>query len=166
MNKVKLVAAVAIALVLTVTIGVGLAAAASDSTSTGLADKLAAKFNLDKNEVQQAIDQDHQEREARREDRYAQRLDDEVQAGRLTQEQKDKLLAKHQELKAQRSENRDAFRTMTPEARKTEKDKKKAELEQWAQDNGVPSEYLMPGAGGRGMGHGMMRGEEDPGGQL
>lgn len=134
--------------------------AAQTATQTSLADKIATKFNVNKDDVQQVIDQDHQERHAEMEQRMEERLQAAVDAGKLTSDQKAKILAKHDEMEKEREANREAMENKTPEERRAAIEQKRTELEQWAKDNGIPTEYLMRGPGGGKMGHhGMMRGD-------
>jgi hypothetical protein len=59
-----------------------------------------------------------------------------VSAGDLTEEQKQLILQKHEELQAQH------------EARIQARQQERAELEQWAADNGIDAQYLFGGLGG------------------
>lgn len=162
MNKKKMIAAAVASLGIATIVGVG-AAGAQSGTGQTLADKIATKFNIDKTQVQQVIDQDHADRRAEMEQKFEARLNQAVTDNKITAEQKDKILAKHKELEAQRDATRDAMKDKTPAERKAAMDAKKAELEQWAKDNNIPVEYLMPGPGGRGMGmHRGMMGEDGP----
>ena len=145
---------------------IGLASAQGENNS--LVDKLANKFHLNKTEVQQVFDEHKQERRQEMEKRYEERLTQAVKDGKLTEEQKIKLLAKHKELvaemekkhaemKAKRGEmgeKSQAERQKLHEERRAEIEKKRAELEQWEKDNNIPSGYLMLGGPG-GRGHGM-----------
>lgn len=145
-----------------VTLGVGtlvpLAAHAQTGTSasgTSIVDKIASKFNLNKADVQKVFDEEHAARETEREQRAADKLAELVKAGTLTQAQADKITAKRAEMKANREANKESFKDMTEAERKAAMDAKKAELDQWAKDNGIDAKYLMPGGGGRGgFGHG------------
>lgn len=141
-------------------IGVGSLATVARAQTDGdtLVDKISQRFNVDKNEVQKVFDEDHQARHAEREKNYEEMLNQAVKDGKLTQEQKDKVLAKHNEIKKEMEQNREEMKNKTQEERqqlheqrRDEMDKKRAELEQWEKDNGIPSGYLMPK---RGEGHG------------
>ena len=74
-----------------------------------------------------------------------------VTDGKITQAQADKINAKRAELQKEREANKDT--TKTREEMKTEMDAKKTELEQWAKDNGINTDYLRYVMGG-GHGHG------------
>lgn len=160
------------------TIGASALAQNSNGGTTSLVDKIAQKFNLNKDEVQKVFDQNKADRQAEMEARYEDRLSQAVKDGKLTEEQKTKILAKHKELQAkfeaQREAGKDARaelenkteaeRKALMEQKKAELDKLKSEIEAWEKENNIPSGYLMVGLGGHGMhggfdGHGpaMMR---------
>jgi hypothetical protein len=79
-----------------------------------------------------------------------------VSDGKLTQAQADKINAKRAEIQKAREALRDSDPTKTREEMKAEMDAKRTELETWAKDNGIDTEYLryVMGHGGRGHGHG------------
>lgn len=153
----------------------GVAQAATTAGSDNLVDKLSQRFNVDKTEVQKVFDEDRTARHAGMEKRYEERLTQAVKDGKLTEDQKSKLLAKHKELRAEmdkRHESREAERGAMAgkteaereafmEQRKSEMDKQKSEIEAWEKTNNIPSGYLMVkghgGHGGKG-GHGGLAG--------
>ncbi len=148
------------------------ASAQTDSGGTTLVDKIAQQFNLKKEDVQKVFDQHKTERRATMEARYEERLNQAVKDGKLTEEQKTKILAKHKELmkeiEADREANKgkredfqnktEAERKALMEQRKAEMDKKKSEIEAWEKENNIPTGYLMFGGG-----QGGMRGPGGPG---
>ena len=140
-------------------VGVG-TVAAQESGSTSLADRIATQFNLNKDEVQKVIDEDRDARHAEMQQRAEERLQEAVDAGKLTAEQKDKIVAKMQELHEKREAQRDEFQSMTRDERRAAIQAQREELEQWAQDNNIPVQYLMFGGRGHGgPGMGGMRGD-------
>lgn len=143
-------------------LGAGVAHAAtsssdSDNPMTSLVDAIATKFNLDKTQVQQVFDDQHAQMEAEREQAVKDELAELVKDGKITQAQSDAITAKRAELQKEREANRDSFKDKTAEERKTEMEAKRTEIEQWAKDNGIDTQYLKyvfgHGPGGRG-GHG------------
>lgn len=129
--------------------------AASDSTgSTSLVDKIAQKFNLNKADVQAVFDENRAEHEADRQAKVETKLNQAVTDGKLTAEQKDKILAKRKELQDARQADMDAMKDKTPEERRAVHEAKRTELEQWAKDNNIPTEYLRFVAGHPGHGPG------------
>ncbi len=158
------------ALTLTV-IGTGALAAtktfAQTTTTTNpmstLVQKIADKFGLSKTDVQAVFDQDRTDREVEMETKYEQQLAQYVSDGKITEAQKQLILAKHKELEASRQTERQSFEGMTDEQRQTameaNRSKMEAErtaLEQWATQNGIDVSYLMGLGkhGGRGFGMG------------
>jgi Skp family chaperone for outer membrane proteins len=125
-----------------------------DSTDNGmqsLVQKIAEKFNLDEKQVQSVFDKDRSEHEAEMQQRDEERLTQAVTDGKITSEQKDKILAKQKELKAYM----DSIKDKTESERHTLMDTKRDEVKQWASDNDIPEEYMhfMGGHGGPGKGN-------------
>lgn len=133
-------------------LGVGHALAQTSTTSPTqtLAEKLAAKFNLNKDDVNTFLTQTQEERrqemQTKRQEEMSTKLDQAVKDGVITADQKQKILDKQAEMQKQREQHR-------------------TEMEKWASDNGIDfsklSGYGIGGFGGRGFGgghgHGMMR---------
>ncbi len=128
--------------------GAGIASAATNSNGQQtLVEKIASKFNLNKDEVQKVFDEEHASREAKHEQKMNERLDQAVKDGKLTQDQADKLKAKLKEMHDIREKNRDS-KQENREAMKKQMD----DFKQWLKDNNIPDEYGMP-MGGPGRGH-------------
>lgn len=157
MNKKLVAVAVATTLGLTGLAGVSMASAQSAGPAD-LVDTISTKFNLNKAEVQAIFDDHRQARHAEREQAYQDRLATAVSEGKLTQEQADKLLAKHEE-KQTLMQN---LQGKSHDERHKAMEGQHEELEQWAEDNGIPEEYLFMGSGMHGQGG--MRGGHGPGG--
>ena len=121
-----------------VTMGiVGLAATASAQTATSntsLVDKIATKFNLNKDDVKAVFDAERSERQAERATKMSERLQTLVDKGTITADLKAKIEAKQKELQSER-------------------ETKRTELEKWASDNGIDMKYLMGGRGHGPMGN-------------
>lgn len=141
----------------------GLAHAATTSTSqNSIVDKIAAKFNLNKADVQKVFDENRSAHQAEREQAEKTRLDQAVKDGKLTQAQEDKLIAKLKEVQSARQANMDAMKDKTPAERKAAMEAERTAFKQWLADNGIPAEYgKMAGHGPRG-GHGGPEGSEAP----
>lgn len=149
---------------------------------SSLVQKIADKFGLKKEDVQAVFDQDraeHQvemeakraERQAEMETKYKAQLDQDVKDGKITEAQKELILAKRKELEASRQAEMQNMQGKTAEerkaameAKKTEMEKKRKELEDWAKQNGIDLKYLMGGFGRHGGpdGPGGPRGEFTP----
>lgn len=125
-----------------------------------LVQRLAEKFGLKETDVQTVFDDARKEKQKNNQVRIEERLSQAVKDGKLTETQKRRVLDKHAELMKANDAQREAMKNLTPEERRVAKEKARTELEQWAQDNGIDSQYLFMGMNGRGMhgkGMGMMR---------
>ncbi len=120
---------------------------------TTLVERIATKFGLKTSEVQSVFDGHRAERQREMQDRFSERLDEMVSAGKITKEQKALIIAKHTELQSQRGKDIDTWRDLTPQERRAQMQKRRDELEAWAKEHGidVSSVFLF----GRGMGRGM-----------
>ena len=106
---------------------------------------LAQKFGKSEEEVRTVFDEVRDQRRAEMQTRQAEKLDQAVTDGNLTEDQKQMILDKKAELQAERQddgENRQAHQQ---------------ELKTWAEENGIDTQYLFgfgPGnkATGRGFG--------------
>lgn len=152
-NKILLTAAA-----LAVTAGIALSATQvsaeggyGNGPMSNLVQILAEKFNLNQEEVQAVFDEQHALREQERESAFEDRLSDLVASGEITEEQRQLIIAKHQEMEELRETHRESYMNLSQEERQAAMDAHHAELEQWAEDNGIDMQYLMFG---RGMGSG------------
>ena len=110
-----------------------------------LVQTIAEAFNLDPDEVENVIDQD-------REDREQEHLDALVEDGTLTEEQRAELENMHDTMRDRREELRDT--DMTPEGRHEAMEELRAEMDTWAEENGIDLPHLGPRRG-MGIGGGM-----------
>lgn len=123
----------------------------SEGTTHPLVQKLATRFGLKESDVKAVFDEVHQERHAEMLAKFTAELDAAIQAGKLTVEQKNLIVAKHEELQSQRETERTQMANITEEQRKAAREALRAELKKWASDNGIDEQYLMPKLGkGRG----------------
>ncbi len=150
MNKKLLLPAVTLLVVGASIFGVhGVLAADTDNPESTLVQKIATKFNLNQDEVQKVFDEEHAVREAEMQTKNEDRLSQLVTDGKITEAQKTLILNKQKELKANRPD-KDSFKNLTPEERKSQMEAKKTELENWAKENGIDIKYLF-GFGGHGF---------------
>lgn len=112
--------------------------------------KLVERFGLKEEDVKAVFDETRDEHKAQMQARLEERLNEAVESGEVTEEQKKLILAKHEELKAEREANKESFQDMTPEERHEAMETKKAELKSWAEANGIDLKYLFGGLGMRG----------------
>ncbi len=144
------------ALVLTVVggmvFGTGYVSAQSaDDHNTTLIQKLVQRFGLKTEDVQAVFNEQRQEHQANMQAKAEERLTQAVTDGKLTESQKQLILAKQKELQAARETEMENFKNMTEEQRKTQMEAKRQELKAWAEQNNIDLRYVM-GMGGRGRG--------------
>jgi hypothetical protein len=126
---------------------------------SSLVAKIADKFGLKKEDVQAVFDTDRQERQQEMQTKYEEQLSQDVTDKKITEAQKQLIIAKNKELETNRQAKMESTKNMTDDERKTAMEKERTELESWAKTNGIDLKYLM---GGMGMGgHG---GPGGPGG--
>jgi hypothetical protein len=115
---------------------------------------IAQKFNLNSSDVQQVVDeqfaQQKEQMDANRQQTFTDRLNKAVTDGKLTQDQADKITAEKASIDSQiaalNGKTGDDLKTAMKQIMDSEK--------QWATDNNIPQQYLMPGFGGLGAGKG------------
>lgn len=119
----------------------GVVSAASKNLDDSLAQRLATKFNLNKDDVSAELSSYRQERDAARESEMKQKMEEslqkKVEEGKLTSEQKTALLSKLEELHKKHEESRESGEDKSEEERKTEMETERAELESWASEQGI-----------------------------
>lgn len=116
--------------------------------------KIADKFNLNVTEVQQVFDE---ERDVRRADRYAhfaERLNDFVAEGQLTEEQKEAILERHESMQ----DEMESLKNLSPEERRERMQALHEENRKWAEENGINTENFGPFKMKFGMREGMHKG--------
>lgn len=113
--------------------------------------KLVERFNLNPEEVEEVFQEAHQERHELHLQTINERLDEAVENGDITQEQKQAILDKMDEHQA----DMEALRDMSQEERHQWMADHKQELIDWAQANDIDLKQLYMGAMfGKGMGKG------------
>ncbi len=161
MKKQLVAAGIATAIGVTSITGIHVANAAttekSDGPMSGLVDAIAAKFSLDKSEVQAVFDEQKAKMQAEREAAVKDEVAKLVTEGKLTQDQADAINAKRAELRTEREEGKEARSDQTREERKSEMKTKRAELQAWAEEQGIDDEYLRYVFGGKKSGEGGFR---------
>jgi hypothetical protein len=118
---------------------------------TTLVQRLAQKLGLQQSQVQSVFDDVHGEMQTEMQKKLEERLTQAVKNGNITEAQKKLILAKHKELQLEREKNWEAWKNLTPEQRKAQMEKAKTELETWAKNNNIDTQWLA-GYGMKGMG--------------
>lgn len=116
----------------------GRANAQAVSSPTTIVDKLVERFSLNKDEVTGVFDEIHQEHQQQRQAYMESKLDEAVEDGVITAEQKQALSNKHREMQEKRNQERE-------------------EMQRWMEESGIDFGKLAPykvGYGGRGFGGG------------
>lgn len=168
MKKQLITAGIAAAVGVTGLAGIATVSAATDSSTksdpmSSLVSAISSKFNLDKTKVQAVFDEQHTKMDAERETEVKADVAQLVKDGKLTQAQADAINAKRAELTKEREANRATDQSTSRDGMKTKMDAKRTELEAWAKEQGIDTQYLRYVMGG-GRGHGGpggMRGDRD-----
>jgi len=109
--------------------------------------KIAERFNLNVSEVEQVFDEERDERRADMYAHFAERLNDLVTEGKLTEAQKEAILDKHEEMQNSMEE----LENLTPEERKGKMQAMHEEFKTWVDEQGINLPLLGPF--GTGFGH-------------
>lgn len=102
-------------------------------------ERLIQRFNLNRNEVGSIVSEVRTERQAEARTRAETRLSESVANGNLTEDQKNKILAKLTE----EQRLREQYRSLSPEERREKMQERHKELEKWAEANGIDFKYVM-----------------------
>ena len=149
--KSKKIVIPAIALAILSLVGVlGVRSVRADENSTypSIVQKLVERFNLNTEEVQQVFNEVREERQQEVQVRFEERLNQAVSEGKINQEQKEAIMAKKDEMKANRGE----FKDLAPEERHQNRETHRQEMETWAEENGIDLDLMtmLLGGGHRG----------------
>ncbi len=98
-------------------------------------EKLVGRFDLNEDEVKVVFDEVRQEYQFQMQEKFQEKLDQAVEEGKITLEQKELILAKHEELRGEK-ETVD-WQTLSPEKRQEKGQKMHEELKAWAESNGI-----------------------------
>lgn len=115
--------------------------------------KLVDKFNLNSEEVQRVFDEARQEKQQEMQSRFnGSLIKGRIQE--LTDEQKQALTAKKEEMK----QKFEAMKDLTLEERQIKMKEMQDETKAWAEENGINQNLMIPGMGGGRFGKGFGRG--------
>ena len=122
-----------------------------------LIQKLATTFGKSETEVETVFNQFRTEQQATREAEFEARLVTAVTEGKLTEAQKQLIVAKHAELQAQHEADFTNKTSMTKAEWQAKRLAERDELNTWAKSNSIDLSYVMPERGpmGSGKGRGM-----------
>lgn len=167
LNKKLIVGASALGIIGTATLSTGAFAATNntDSSNTNtnssltagdkmssLVEKIATKFNLNKDDVQKVFDEDRQKHHQAMQQRLEDTLTQAVKDGKLTEDQKSKLLAKMDELHTKYGPENN--QSISRHAMRQNHQAELSELQSWARENGINLSTVLPTPphGGHGFG--------------
>lgn len=127
--------------------GIGAASAHSNGNDT-MVDRIATKFGLNRDEVQTVFNDQREEMHEQREERNATRLQELVDDGTLSAEQKTALEAKHEEMETAREALRD--QNLSREEMREQMETSREEFKTWAESQGIDIDDIRPeGMGNR-----------------
>lgn len=145
----------AIAIVITGAAAFGTVSTFAQSTQnphTSLVQKIAERFGLNESEVQAVFDEERETMKKEKQTRFEEKLTQAVADGKLTEEQKQLIIAKQAELGKTRKADFESIKNLSEEERKTKMDAERIALETWAQEHDIDMQYLFGGFfGGRKM---------------
>lgn len=114
--------------------------------------KLVQKFNLKESDVQAVFDEVRREHQNQMQANLEERLTQAVKDGKITEAQKQLILAKHKELQDKREKDFANWQNLTPEQKREKMQTQKDELEAWAKQNGIDLQYFFGFGKFKGMG--------------
>ncbi len=100
--------------------------------------KLVEKFGLNETEVKQVFDEQRTERKAEMQAKREEKLNQAVGEGVITEEQKQALLAKKEEVRVNKGELKD----LSKEEREAQREANREEMQTWAEGQGIDLEAL------------------------
>jgi len=118
---------------------------------TQIVERIAAKLNMQPSQVQSVLDEMRSEKQAEMQTNLEERLTQAVADGKITEAQKQAILAKHKEMQTRMQ----ALKDLSLEERKTEMEKIHEEMKTWAEENDIDFPYM---GFGRGFHRGMKMG--------
>ncbi|MEK9195805.1 MAG: hypothetical protein AAB914_00385 [Patescibacteria group bacterium] len=121
---------------------VGITSAHSNTSGDALPEKIASKFNLNKDEVKKVFEEERTSHEAERQKSFSDKLQKLVDEGKLTADQKSKVEAKFKEMHEQREANKDS--NLTKEQHRAEMKTHRDELKKWADENKIDLDLIQP----------------------
>ncbi len=112
----------------------------NENGQLSLLERIAERFDLDIDEVTDFVEELMEERRAGMEERFEERLDELVEDRKITNDQKEAILEKKEEMEAFREDLEDM---KVSQAREAMKEMKK-ELKDWAKENDLELKYFFP----------------------
>ena len=159
MNKKILMPVIAFAIISMSTFGASAAYAQTTDSSPfqSLIQKIVEKFGLKQADVEAVFEEHRNQMQQEMQQRMETRLSEAVTNGTITEEQKQLILKKHEEIQAEHEKNKESWQNMTQEERKAEHEKRQAEMKAWAGENGIDLDLFFGFKHGMGFRNGFMK---------
>jgi DNA-directed RNA polymerase specialized sigma subunit len=103
-----------------------------------LVSRLANRFGVPEDEVQQVFDEVHAEHQSQMQTMFEERLNEQVSTGEITEDQKQAILDKKEEMIA----FHETLRDLSPEERKAAFEEHRSEMKAWMEANGLEHKHL------------------------
>ena len=149
--KLRLPTAFMLGLILVGFLSVSYVSAQESGVYPSIVQKIAERFNLDEEDVKAVFDEERDEHHAEMQARWAERLEDLVNDGKINAEQKQAILDKHEEMHNKMLEWKD----LSHEERHQKMQELHEEFKNWADEQGIDLPLLGPFGGGFRHGFGM-----------
>ncbi len=117
--------------------------------------KLSERFGIEESEIEAVMDEVREEHQTQSQEWFAARLSEAVTNGEITEDQRQLIIQKHEEIRNRWQKELASAEDLTLEERKQASQDKKQELAQWAEENGVEVTYF-----GQGQGHSSSMGRQ------
>ena len=132
-----------------VTMAGGVIFANSQVSARGLLDnhaslvqKLAEKFNLNEEEVQTVFAEIHDEHRVEMQTKFKEKLSEAVVNDELTEEQRQAIFNKYEEMRTAHEESEASWGDLSPEESRAKMKEQRQMMQAWAEENGVDFKYF------------------------
>ena len=116
---------------------------------TSLIKKIAQRFGLSESDVKSVFVEFKEEKQQQMQTQFESQLTSAVNNGTVTEEQKQAIIDRHNQMIENKQEGWQSLKDLTPEERILERQKIREEHEAWANQNGLSLETLQEIMGGR-----------------
>lgn len=127
---------------------------AQEEQSNPLIQKLVERFSLNEEEVQEFFEEVRSEKREEMQNRFEEILSQAVSDGEITEDQKNLILAKYEEMQEEKESNKEEWQNFSQEERKEMIKEQKETMDAWLEENGIDAKFMKMG----GRGHGQKRG--------
>lgn len=124
---------------------------AQTDDSRSFVTRFAQKLGIEDVKVQNAMDEIHRERHNEMQKKLELKLTQAVKDGKITESQKNAIMAKQKEMQERHLKMKKEFKEMTTEERHNAKKKLREEMENWAKEHEINFKELLSIKGRHGM---------------